>query len=133
MKMLKVLGGLSVLVLILFFFVANFSASESRFACNGKITDTEGEQTTEIFLKLKTYRWWVSLWGTSGGSAWVEIPNKTVAYFGHITEAGDLLQFWDSFGAPQNFSGNFSTLSHAIGVKIPVHGVFEGMCKPLEN
>jgi len=133
MKILKIFGGLTVLGILLFFVVANFSANESRFACTGKITDNGDEQITAIFLKLETYRWWVSLWSDSHGSAWVEIPNQTVAYFAHITQAGDLLQFWDSFGAPQNFSGNFSTLSHTIGVKIPVYGVFEGICKPLQN
>jgi hypothetical protein len=131
MKLLKILGGLVALAVLLFLFVANFSAKESRFMCNGMITDNGAEQTAVIFLKLEKYRWWVGLWGDSRGSAWVEIPNKTVAYFGHVTEAGDLLQFWDSFGTPQNFSGNFSTLSNTIGVKIDAYGTFEGTCKEL--
>ena len=133
MKILKAVVGLAVLAAVLLLVVAKFSVTESRFACDGKITNNRGEQTAAIFLKLGTYRWWVGLWSDSRGSAWVEIPNQTVAYFGHITEAGDLLQFWDSFGGPQNFSGNFSTLSHTIGVKVPAYGVFEGICKSLEN
>lgn len=133
MKVLKIIGGLIVLVVLLFFFVANFSEIESRYTCKGKITDKGVEQTTDLFLKLQKYRWWVGLWSDSQGSAWIEIPNKTVAYFGHVTEAGDLLQFWDSFGTPQNFSGNFSTLSNTIGVKVVPYGTFEGTCKELKK
>lgn len=129
MKAMKVLGGLLAFALLLLFFVANFSAVESRFECNGKITANGAEQPATAFLKLEKYRWWVSLWSDSSGSAWVEIPNQTVSYFGYVTYVGDQLQFWDSFGSPSNFSGIFSVLSRTVGVKLGELGLFEGTCK----
>src|SRR5690606_18379823 len=103
MKALKILAGILLCAALLFLFVANFSAAESRFKCSGRITVNEGDRPATIFLKLQKYRWWVGLWSDSRGSAWVELPNQTVSYFGYVTEAGDLLQFWESFGSPQNF------------------------------
>ena len=133
MKALKLLGGLLVFALLLFLFVANFSAVESRFECHGKITANGGEQPATVFFKLERYRWWVGLWSDSSGSAWVEVPSQTVSYFGHVTQAGDQLQIWDSFGSPGNFSGIFSTLSHTLGVKIAAVGVFDGTCKDIRQ
>lgn len=133
MKAIKIVGGLLAFALLLFLFVANFSAVESRFECNGKITANGTEQTATVFLKLEKYRWWVGLWSDSRGSAWVEVPNQTISYFGHVTEAGDQLQLWDSFGSPSNFSGIFSTLSRTLGVKLGALGIFEGACKDIRR
>lgn len=133
MKAIKILGGLLASALLIFLFVANFSAVESRFECNGNITSNGAEQPTTVFLKLDKYRWWVSLWSGSKGSAWVEVPNQTVSYFGHVTEAGDQLQFWDSFGSPSNFSGIFSTLSRTLAVTLGAFGIFEGACKDIRQ
>lgn len=130
---MKILGGLLVFALLLFVFGANFSVVESRFECNGKITASGGEQPAKVFLKLEKYRWWVGLWSDSSGSAWVEVPNQTIAYFSHVTEAGDQLQLWDSFGSPSNLSGIFSTLSRTLGVKIGAMGVFDGTCKDIRQ
>jgi len=130
MGMLKVLVGLIVAAILLFLFVANYSAAEYRYECNGQITANGSEQPATLFLKLERYRWWVGLWSDSKGSAWVELPNQTVSYFGHVTEAGDLLQFWDS---PKKFSGNFSSLSGAIGVDLGGFGVFDGSCKDIRQ
>lgn len=128
MKALKILGGLLVLAVLLFLFVANFSTMESRYECSGQITANEIEQPAKLFFKLERYRWWVSLWSDSKGSAWVEVPNETVRYFSHISEAGDLLKFSDS---PGKFGGYFSTLSLAIGVPLGTFGVFDGTCKKI--
>jgi len=133
MKAIKIVGGLLAFALLLFLFVANFSAVESRFECNGKITANGTEQSATVFLKLEKYRWWVGLWSDSHGSAWVEVPNQTISYFGHVTEAGDQLQLWDSFGSPSNFSGTFSTLSRTFGVKLGALGIFEGACKDIRR
>ena len=130
MKALKILGGLLMLAVLLYLFAANFSAVESRYECSGKITSDGTKQAATIFLKLEKYRWWVGLWSDSIGSAWVELPNQTVDSFGHITEAGDLLQFWDSQG---KFRGNFSTLSGAVGVELGAFGVFDGTCKDIRQ
>lgn len=128
MKTLKMLGGLLVLFVLLFLFVANFSATESRYECSGQITSNGTEQPAKLFFKLERYRWWVSLWSDSKGAAWVEVPNKTVSYFGHVSKAGDLLSLSDS---PGKFGGNFSTLSHTIGVSLGAFGVFDGTCKEI--
>ena len=133
MKAIKILGGLLALALLLFLFIANFSAVEYRYECNGNITANGGEQPATVFLKLEKYRWWVGLWSESSGNAWVEVPNQTISYFGHVTEAGDQLQLWDSFGSPSNFSGIFSTLSRTLGVKIAAVGVFDGSFKDIRK
>ncbi len=133
MKAVKIFGGLLAFAILLFLFVANFSAVESRFECNGKIIANGAEQPATAFLKLHKYRWWVGLWSDSSGDAWVEVPNQTSSYFGHVTQAGDQLQFWDSFGTPSNFSGIFSALSRTVGVKLGAVGVFEGTCKDIRQ
>jgi hypothetical protein len=130
---IRILGGLLLFAILLFLFVANFSAVESRFECNGKIIANGVEQPATAFLKLDKYRWWVGLWSDSSGDAWVELPNQTVSYFGHVTQAGDQLQFWNSFGSPSNFSGIFSTLSRTVGVKLGAVGIFEGICKEIRQ
>ncbi len=126
MKVLKVAGGLLVVAIALFLFVANFSAVESRYECSGSLTSSGVEQPSTIFLKLETYRPWVGLWSDSSGSAWVELPTQTVSYFGHITEAGDQLQLW---GQSNKLGGNFSSLSKALTVDLGAFGVFGGTCR----
>lgn len=127
MKALKILGVLLVLAVLLFLFVANFSATEYRYECSGQITSNGTEQPAKLFFKLHRYRWWVSLWSDSKGAAWVEVPNQTVNYFGHVSESGDLLHLSDS--PPRGkFVGNFSTVSHTIGVSLGAFGVFDGTC-----
>lgn len=135
MKAIKILGGLLAFAILLFLLVANFSAVESRFECNGKITANGAEQPAAVFLKLQKYRWWVGLWSDSSGSAWVEVPNQTISYFEHVTVAGDQLQFWDSFGTapPSKFSGIFSTLSGTLGVKVGATSFFDGTCKDIQR
>ena len=125
-KVLKVLGGLLVVAIALFLFVANFSAVESRYECAGTLSSSGAEQPSTIFLKLETYRPWVGLWSDSSGSAWVELPSQTVSYFGHITEAGDQLQLW---GPSNKLAGNFSTLSKALTVDLGAFGMFGGTCQ----
>ena len=131
MVVIRILGGLLLFATLLYLFVIKFSAVESRFECTGKIIANGVERPATVFLNLDRYRWWVGLWSDSSGDAWLEVPNQTVIYFGHITQAGDQLQFWDSFGSPSNFSGIFSTLSRTIGVKLGAAGVFEGICKDI--
>jgi hypothetical protein len=126
MKLLKVLVGLVIAVIALFLFAAKFSSVEARYECSGVITSGDTEIPAKVFLKLETYRSWVGLWSDSSGSAWVELPNKTVDYFGRITEAGDLLQLWDF---SDSLKGSFSTLSGALMVDVGAFGMFEGSCQ----
>jgi len=112
-------------LLAAFFAAAYFSASESRFECRGVVTEQGVESPARVFLKLERYRWWVGLWSDSWGSAWIEVPSETVIYVGQITNAGDLLAFWEPH---DKFRGNFSTLSKTLGVGIYQGRVFEGTC-----
>lgn len=123
---LKTLGAVLVLAVAVFLFLANFSGVESRFKCSGSISPNGEEQPATIFLKLVTYRPWVGLWSDSSGSAWVELPNKTVSYFQHLTTAGDLLRLR---GLPGESGGVFSTLSNSFSVDLGSFGVFEGACQ----
>ena len=65
MRLLKYLGALAVVALLLFVFVANFSAVESRFQCPGEISSKDGSHPVTVYLKLEEYRWWVRLWSES--------------------------------------------------------------------
>ena len=131
MTALKILGGLVIAAIVFFLIAAEFSAVESRLECGGSITAEGAETPSAVFVKLEKYRWWVSLWSDSWGSAWVELPNRSVSYFPHVTKAGDLIQFWDFPGG--NFSGNYSTLSGAIGVDLGGFGLFDGSCKSIRQ
>lgn len=130
MKALKIVAGLLVVILALLVVVANFSTVESRFECNGTLIANGAKKPDTVFFKLEKYRWWVGLWSDSAGSAWVELPNRTVSYFGDVREAGDFLQLGDS---PGKLKGNFSTLSKTIGLELGGFGVFDGTCKDIHR
>jgi hypothetical protein len=117
--------------LTFFLIAANFSSSENRFECSGKVTIDRAEAPKTAYLKLQRYRWWVALWSDSQGSAWLEIPNTAVYYFGFVTEAGDQLLFWDSTGGPSNYRGAYSPLSGALSVRLRESEAFSGSCKDL--
>ena len=125
MKLMKYLGALIVAALLLFVFVANFSAIESRFQCSGEIYSESDLHPATIYMKLQEYRWWVGLWSESDGSVWLEIPNKTFEYFEHVVEVGDQLQIFDS---QKKSKGYFSTLSKSLAISTPVWS-FDGTCK----
>lgn len=130
MKLLKVLGALVAAAVLLFVFVANFSSTESRFQCSGEISSAGNSQPTTVYIKLEKYRWWFGLWGDSDGAVWLEIPNMTFEYYPHTVEVGDQLQLFDS---DKNLKGNFSTLSKAIAISIPVDGFFDGTCTRIDQ
>ncbi len=118
-----ILGFVGVYVFVLF-----FSATESRFECNG-VEFLEGKEAPKTaFIRLVRYRWWVGLWSDSWGTAWIEIPNQTFMTITHIEESGDFLILWESQG---NWRGNFSTLSNSLGFAIRDGHTFEGACKEI--
>lgn len=125
MKLLKYLGALLVAAIGLFLIVVNFSASETRFQCSGKISSHGNSQQATIYMKLHEYRWWVGLWGDSDGSVWLEVPNRTFEYFEHVVEVGDQLQIYDY---ERNIKGNFSSLSKTLFITTSVWS-FDGTCK----
>ncbi|MEN6567899.1 MAG: hypothetical protein WA096_10430 [Smithella sp.] len=133
MKLLKYLGALAVTVLLLFVFVANFSAVESRFQCPGELSSKNGSYPLTVYLKLEEYRWWVGLWSESDAAIHVEIPNTYVDYFGNVKKVGDQYQIRDSAKSPK---GNFSALSKTLAIQLPVKlktDFFDGTCKKVEK
>ena len=129
MKLLKYLGAFLVASLGLFLFIVNFSAVETRLQCSGEISALNNPQQATIFMKLHEYRWWVGLWSDSDASVWLEVPNRTFEYFGHVVEVGDQLQIYDS---QRNLKGHFSSLSKTLAVTTSAWS-FDGACKRVEK
>ena len=125
MKVVKIIGVFVVAALLLFVFVAKFSAVESRFQCPGEISSKSGAQPVSVYLKLEEYRWWVGLWSKSDAALYLEIPNTAVDYFENVKKVGDQYQIFDSH---KNLKGNFSTLSKTIALSTSA-GLFDGVCK----
>jgi len=133
MKAVKILGAIGGAVVLLFLFVANFSAVESRFRCPGEISSTDGSHPVTVYLKLEEYRWWVGLWSDSDAAIHVEIPNTYIDYFGNVKKVGDQYQIRDS---AKNLKGNFSTLSKTLAIQLPVKlktDFFDGTCNKVEK
>lgn len=129
MKIMKILGAIGVAVLLLFVFIVNFSAVESRFQCPGEISSTDGSRPITVYLKLEEYRWWVGLWGKSDAALHIEIPNTYVDYFGDVKKVGDQYVVFDS---AKKIKGNFSTLSKTLAINLPLKrqtDFFDGTCK----
>ena len=129
MKLIKILGAIGAATLLLFLFVANFPAVESRFQCPGEISSKDGTRPITVYLKLEEYKWWVGLWSESDAAIHLEIPNTYVNYFGNVKKVGDQYQIFDS---DKRLKGNFSTLSKALAINLPIHlqtDFFDGACK----
>jgi len=77
-RTLTILGVAVLAVVLVFVFVVNFSAAESRFECAGGFTNDKSKRAVTAFIKLHEYRWWVGLWSDSQGALWLEIPNETI-------------------------------------------------------
>jgi hypothetical protein len=118
-------GAITVSAVLLFVFVVNFSAVETRFECAGGFTAKTGQRSAAAYVKLHEYRWWVGLWSNADAAIWVEVPNEMVEYFGNVARVGDQLQIRDS---QNKIQGNFSTLSKTIALQT-YQGFFDGTCK----
>ena len=128
MKALKILGAIGGAACLLFLFVANFLAVESRFQCAGEISSTDGSHPVTVYLKIEEYRWWVG-WISSDAAIHVEIPNTDIFYFGNVKKVGDQYQIFDS---DRSIVGNFSKLSNALAINLPLKrqtDFFDGTCK----
>jgi hypothetical protein len=133
MKALKIFAVIVGAVVLLFLFVANYSAVESRYQCLGEVSSTDGSHPVTVYLKLEEYRWWVGLWSESDAAIHVEIPNTSVDYFGNVNKVGDQYQISDS---AKNLKGNFSTLSKTLAIQLPLKlktDFFDGACKKVEK
>lgn len=126
---LKFLGALGIATVLLHLIVANFSAIESRYECEGQIASSSVPEPLKIYVKLQEYRWWVDLWSDSDGSMFIEVPNQSLEYVSHIKRVGDQLQLFES-RSPGTLSlkGNFSTLSQAMAIRVIDVGFFDGTC-----
>lgn len=128
MKYAKGIWVVTVIVVALYLIVVNFSATQTRYRCEGKFTQGDQSEPMTLFFKLDSYRWWVGLWSDSEGAVSIEVPNVWVEYFSRVRKVGDQLQIRDM---QDQLKGNFSTLSNAIAITIPT-GIFEGDCTPMK-
>jgi hypothetical protein len=128
MKLLKYLGALVLVVVLLYTFLVKSSAVVSKFECSGGISSEGGSHPVTVYMQLEEYRWWVGLWSDSNGNLRIEIPNKTIQYYGHVVKAGSQLQIFYRQNDPR---GNFSTLSKALALSTP-NGFFDGTCKRVD-
>jgi hypothetical protein len=124
-RVFGIAGGILGAGLLLFLFIVNFSAVESRYECAGELTTADAKRKATAFLHLEEYRWWVGLWSDSDAALWVEVPNETVEYFSYIVRAGDQMQIFEN---PTVLEGTFSTLSRRFALKTHA-GFFDGSCK----
>jgi hypothetical protein len=125
---MKTVGAIIGAVLLLYLFVVNFSAVETKYACNGMLTGVDGKGKSDVYVRLKEYRFWVGLWSKSDGDVWVEVPGRMVQYFSHLDKAGDVYGIFDSTGG--RFAGNLSMLSRSLNIKLSEIVFFEGTCSP---
>jgi len=123
MKALQYIGVVALAVVLLFFFVANYSSVKTSFECPGGLTNSNLTEPTTIFFRLEEYRWWVGLWSESDGNLWLEVPNISVEYYAQLVEVGDQIQIYYD-GAP---AGMFSTLSKSFSLDTH-RGFFDGVC-----
>ncbi len=126
--MKKILGTVFILLIIAFVVVIKFSAVETSFECDGKITADNTSQQSKIYLRLSEYRPWVGLWSDADGDLKFEIPSQYLGYYTPIKKVGDQLQIYDG----GKMAGHFSKLSNAVALKVPP-GFFDGTCALIER
>jgi hypothetical protein len=125
-KMAKYMAFLVVGLVLLFLFVANFSAKESKFECKGELVKDGASNASTIFIKLTEYRPWVGLWGNSTGSLHLEIPNEWVEYYDHLEVVGNQLHIFETYPT-KTVKGSLSNLSQALLIETAL-GTFKGTC-----
>jgi hypothetical protein len=124
MKAIKYMVVVVFALVMLFIFVTNFSASESRFQCSGLVSLNRASTAATVYLKLERYRWWVGLWSDSDANLLIEIPSEVVENYGHVIEVGQQLQIY-SF--EKSLRGNLSLLSNSLSLQTS-RGFFDGEC-----
>ncbi|MDG4885349.1 hypothetical protein [Mesorhizobium sp. WSM4884] len=128
--LLKVVVVCALGAIALFWLVANFSAVESRFQCDGQVAVQGKRQPMTLYMKLEEYRPWVRLWSDSDASLNLEAPSQWVDYYEHLEAIGDQLQIYETY--PQKaLRGNFSRLSKTLALDLKVGGLFDGECKTM--
>ena len=104
MKALQYIGAFVLAVVLLYFFVVNYSSVETSFECPGAFTNGDATEPATIFFGLEEYRWWVGLWSESDANLRLEVPNEWVDYYAQLVEVGDQIQIHDRGG---DIAGNF--------------------------
>jgi hypothetical protein len=127
---LKSLGALVLVCAALLIVVINFSAVEARYECRGRLGNDSGGEPATVYFVLERYRWWVGLWSDSDGNLRLEVPNRWLSYYAHVTEVGDQLQIRN--GQDDDIAGHFSTLSKTLALRTG-YGVFDGACTQIES
>ena len=128
-RVLKILLYIILILTITFIVVANYGSSTTNYECTGSFSD-KSIKDDKVFLVLEEYSWIVDLYKSrdTDGNLMIEIPGKYKHYFGVLVEIGDMYQVYDSITSVKNFSGQMSTLSNYLSLKIPGYGVFDGKC-----
>jgi hypothetical protein len=127
MKVVKVLAAFLLLAIACLVIVSNFSSTEHRYECVGTVSPAETSSPETVFIRWEEYRWWVGLWSESEGNIWLEVPNKTVAYYEMVERSQDQV----TIRTNGKMVGLFSTLSNAIDIDVPIIGPFSGSCREL--
>ena len=125
MRTTKLVVGVLLAAIAGILVLLNFSAVDSKLACTGIMTTTDGARDAKVFLRVKQYRWWVGLWSASHGSVFLEIPTTTIEYFGHMKVIEDQVQIYKD---STSIRGHYSKLSHALALATS-SGLFEGTCR----
>lgn len=129
MKYTKYLAILLAVIALLFVIVVNFSSVTNKYECPGALSSSDGSKNpSTVYFVHEGYRWWVHLWSHSDGNIKLEIPNKTVEYYGHVVEVGTQIQIYDT---PKDMKGNFSILSKTLAINTPF-GFFDGKCEKIK-
>jgi len=117
-------------LILLFLFVANFSARETNFQCIGEISYEANTRPLTVYMRLTEYRPWVNLWNDSDGTINLEAQAelRLFEYYGHIDQSGDLLHIYETY-PNKALRGNFSKLSKKLAIDLgSPFGFFEGNC-----
>ena len=138
--MLRGLGVLAVwlvaVLVVAFIVIANFSATESGFRCEGEITAQGGTRPATLFMRLTEYRWWVKLWRDSDGMVSIEAPKEGMPYepYLYLDKVGDSERhIYESSGVGNtDLKGAYYKLSNHLKLDTS-RGFFEGECVPLRR
>lgn len=128
--MLKaILKTLLALVLVLaggLFLVIKYGIKETRYECDGTLSNNNASLNTKLFLKTDMYRPFI-VWADSDGMVWAEIPEVGTNLY-EATYMPPGIRLYDKIVG----SGSLSDLSKALELGF-AGGTFKGMCKELKE
>ena len=136
MTMFKYLAIVLIVIVGTFYIVANYSAIETKYKCEGEL-DYAGNIVSEtIYVKYEQYRWWVGLWSDSYGNFWIEFSDKMPESFRHVTKTGTELhmfnyEYLDSGKKLTPMEGSLSLLSNKISI-FKNKWSYKGQCSSID-